>query len=330
MDEVITDQELRRRLLVFNPVVPPITSSTRKLLQRKLVNLESGQQAGKINDASKSMPPPKPKTKAPPTNGTNDSVLISSSKQSQHMKFDNTESPRKSTRQRRYRAPDPFDTSDSEVDTGSLGRSILPTNPYIASSSPKSSERSLMNVSDWKSAATTDEEQIPYASSPVERHLTKTRKSPSRQSEKQTEKLAPRFVDSNKTPTESSVNRKLRSSPISKTSSHADQAIQRWKEKLMTESQNKNDALNPALFNSPSIPKKSSEYLRKNIHSVQNDRNPFKKKKYSEYLFLTVFYWIFWNNFWVVLHFNTVEYSGITSRYFEFIMCKKTSSRVQL
>lgn len=167
MDEAITDQELRRRLLVFNKVVPPITSSTRKLLLKKLINLEGGQ-ANK-NDASKCMPPPKPKTKAPPTNGTNESILISSSagKQSQYMKFDNKNSPSKSTHRRRhYRAPDPFDTSDSEVDTGSLGHSIVPANPYIASSSPKSSERSLMNVSDWKNTATTDEEQIPYASSP--------------------------------------------------------------------------------------------------------------------------------------------------------------------
>jgi len=166
MDETITDQELRRRLLAFNAVVPPVTSSTRKLLMKKLVNLESGRTVE--NDASKSMPPPQPKKKDP-TNGTNDSIIISSSsggKQSQHMKFDNTDSPSKSTRRRRlYRAPDPFDTSDSEVDTGSKGISILPTNPYIASSSPKSIERSLMNVSDWKSTVTTDD-QIPYVSSP--------------------------------------------------------------------------------------------------------------------------------------------------------------------
>lgn len=158
MDEAITDQELRRRLLAFNTVVPPVTSSTRKLLMKKLENLESGRSVE--NDASKSMPPPKPMTKDP-TNGTNDSIIISSSggsKQSQHIKFDNTDSPSKSTRRRRvYHAPDPLDTSDSEVDTGSKGLSILPTNPYVASSSPKSIERSLMNVSDWQSTVSTDD-----------------------------------------------------------------------------------------------------------------------------------------------------------------------------
>jgi len=162
MDETITDQELRRRLLVFNTVVPPVTNSTRRLLLKKLVNLESGQV--NQNDASISMPPPKPKTIAP-TNGTNESVIISSSAgiQSQHMKFDDTTNSSKSTRRRRlYRAPDPLDTSDSEVDTGSQGRFALPANPQVVSSSPKSSEKSLMNVSDWQSKNTSNEDQIPY------------------------------------------------------------------------------------------------------------------------------------------------------------------------
>jgi len=70
--------------------------------------------------------------------------------------------------------------------------------------------------------------------------LTETRKSPSRQYEKQTNKITPGYLDSksNKTPTQS-VNQKLRSSSISKTQSHADQAIQKWKEKLMNQSQSK-------------------------------------------------------------------------------------------
>lgn len=41
MGESITDQELRRRLLTFNTVVPPVTNSTRRLLVKKLADLES-------------------------------------------------------------------------------------------------------------------------------------------------------------------------------------------------------------------------------------------------------------------------------------------------
>jgi len=41
MGESISDQELRRRLLTFNTVVPPVTNSTRRLLVRKLADLES-------------------------------------------------------------------------------------------------------------------------------------------------------------------------------------------------------------------------------------------------------------------------------------------------
>lgn len=43
MGESISDQELRRRLLAFNTVVPPVTKSTRSLLLRKLAHLESSQ-----------------------------------------------------------------------------------------------------------------------------------------------------------------------------------------------------------------------------------------------------------------------------------------------
>lgn len=151
----ISDKELRARLLAFNTVVPPVTGSTRNLLLKKLADLEKGQT--KKNDASKIMPPPNVKSPI------NESVMISSSnngKQSQHIIFDNTDSPRKSARRRRqYRAPDPFDTSDSEVDNGTLGHTIQPANPKIASSSPKSNETSLMNVSNWKNTADLDVHQ---------------------------------------------------------------------------------------------------------------------------------------------------------------------------
>lgn len=165
MGDAMSDQELRRRLLAFNSVVPPITGSTRKLLLKKLANLES---SVTIKHAtSKIMPPPKPKA---PSNGTNESIVISSSvegsKPSQHIKFHRTESPRKSTRRNR-RVLDPYDTSDSEVDASSLGRSILPANPYITSSSPKSNETSLMNVSNkvqFRDEA--NDNQFVYSSSP--------------------------------------------------------------------------------------------------------------------------------------------------------------------
>jgi len=39
----ISDQEIRRRLSVFNTVVPPVTNSTRGLLLRKLEELEASQ-----------------------------------------------------------------------------------------------------------------------------------------------------------------------------------------------------------------------------------------------------------------------------------------------
>lgn len=43
MGEIISDKELRRRLSAFNTVVPPVTNSTRKLLLKKLENLENSQ-----------------------------------------------------------------------------------------------------------------------------------------------------------------------------------------------------------------------------------------------------------------------------------------------
>lgn len=155
MGDDISDKELRKRLSAFNVVVPPVTSSTRKLLLKKLANLESSET--NKNAASNSMPPPKSKATV---DSTNESIMISSSldsgKQSQYTKFD-VDSPRKSARRRRAnQTRDPFDTSDSEVDAGTLGHSIQPANPYISSSSPKSNETSLMNVSNWKSTVNTD------------------------------------------------------------------------------------------------------------------------------------------------------------------------------
>lgn len=165
MGDAISDQELRRRLSAFNSVVPPITGSTRKLLLKKLANFENS--VTTKNATSKIMPPPKPKA---PFNGTNESIVISSSvegsKPSQHITFNRTGSPRKSTRRNR-RVPDPYDTSDSEVDAISLGRSILPTNPYITSSSPKSNETSLMNVSNkMQYMDEANESKLAYSSSP--------------------------------------------------------------------------------------------------------------------------------------------------------------------
>jgi len=43
MGDIISDQEIRRRLSSFNTVVPPVTNSTRRLLLRKLEELESSQ-----------------------------------------------------------------------------------------------------------------------------------------------------------------------------------------------------------------------------------------------------------------------------------------------
>lgn len=131
----------------------------------KLAKLENGE-ADK-SSTSKIMPPPNPIAQ---NNKTNDSIMISSSlnseKQSQHLRFNTTNSPKKSIRRRRNL--DNYDTSDSEVDAGSPGRSLLPANPYIASSSPKSNETSLMNVSKQTSYSIVDAnaDQNSYSSSP--------------------------------------------------------------------------------------------------------------------------------------------------------------------
>jgi len=251
MGEPISDQELRRRLLAFNTVVPPVTVSTRKLLLKKLAKLESN--STQKESVSKSMPPPKA-----PTNGTNESVMISSSmdirKPSQHIVFDHIDSPRKSTRFRRI-ALDTYDTSDSEVDTGSLGHSIQPANPYIVSSSPKSNETSLMNVSNWKNTNNADEDQNSYYS---------------HEEKQKTEKITTKRFNSkvNSTPTEP-VTKKQHSSPVTKTS-NADLAIQRWKEKMMNQPQDKFDETNASLFNSPSpIPKTYKQNSRKIIQPLQ-------------------------------------------------------------
>ncbi|XP_026804381.1 LEM domain-containing protein 2-like isoform X2 [Rhopalosiphum maidis] len=247
MGEIISDQELRRRLLAFNAVVPPVTSTTRNLLLKKLASLE-GKQSNKTA-ASNIMPPPKLRGL---TSGTNESIIISSSvdgKHSQHKTFDSMNSPRKSVRQQRqYRAPDLFETSDSETDTGTLGHSILPANPYIASSSPKSNETSLMNVSNWKNSY---DHQNAYVST-------------------------------------EGVNQQLRSSSVSKTSSHADQAIQRWKEKMMNQSRDKdNVSKTTSLFNSPSpISKISSKNLRKNFVQSTQQKNLINYTKNTQNIIL--------------------------------------------
>ncbi|XP_022171716.1 uncharacterized protein LOC111034687 isoform X2 [Myzus persicae] len=279
MGEIISDQELRRRLLVFNAVVPPVTSTTRNLLLKKLANLEAVQ-SGKTA-ASSSMPPPKLRSS---TNGTNESIMISSSgdgKHSQHKTFDNMNSPRKSARQQRmYKAPDLFDNSDSEVDTGSLGRSILPANPYIASSSPKSNETSLMNVSNWKNSY---DHQNTYVS-PVKKREIPSEKITSRNNSKATI-----------TSTEG-VSQQLRSSSVPKTLSHADQAILRWKEKMMNQSQEKDTVSKPSLFNSPSpISKITSRSLRNNYQSAQPKSliNYMKNSQHIIFLFVGFFAIIF-------------------------------------
>lgn len=72
----------------------------------------------------------------------------------------------------------------------------------------------------------------------VKCNLTETRKTPSKQFEKQTENIIPTFFNkkTNETPTES-ITRTFRSSSTSKNPSNADQAIKRWKEKLLIQSQ---------------------------------------------------------------------------------------------
>jgi len=54
------------------------------------------------------------------------------------------------------------------------------------------------------------------------------------------EKITSRLFDSKVIkPLSEGVSQQLRSSSVSKTPSHADQAIQRWKEKMMNQSQSK-------------------------------------------------------------------------------------------
>lgn len=267
MGDSISDLELRRRLLAFNPVVPPITGSTRKLLLKKLANLESG--ATSENATSKIMPPPKSKA---PSNGTNESIIISSSaegsKPSQHITFNRTDSPRKSARRNR-RPLDSYDTSDSEVDAGSLERSILPANPYITSSSPKSNETSLMNVSNKTTfTAETNDNDLAYSSSPEKN------KTPNRQLKIPTQEVKKREQSD-------PVVRKHRLNHTTKVLSNAEIAIQRWKEKKMNQSQNENNVLNNSLSNlSSSDPKVSSRNLRKNnlLSAQQKYRRNYNTK----------------------------------------------------
>jgi len=278
MGEIISDQELRRRLLAFNAVVPPVTSTTRNLLLKKLASLEGKQSS--ITAASNIMPPPKLRGVA---SGTNESIIISSSvdgKHSQHKTFDSMSSLRKGIRkQRQYRAPDLFETSDSETDTGTLGHSILPANPHITSSSPKSNETSLMNVSNWKNSY---DHQNSYVSP-------ETKNSPIKNREIQSEKINSRLFDTKviKSSTEE-VKQQLRSSSVSKTTSHADQAIQRWKEKMMNQSQNKdNVSKTTSLFNSPSpISKISSKNLRKNTFQSTQQKNLINYTKNTQNIIL--------------------------------------------
>ncbi|XP_015377448.1 PREDICTED: uncharacterized protein LOC107171710, partial [Diuraphis noxia] len=309
MGEIISDQELRRRLLAFNAVVPPVTSTTRNLLLKKLASLEGGQ-SGKTATSS-IMPPPKLRSSANAANGTNESIMISSSvdgKNSQHRTFDSMNSPRKSARQQRiYKAPDLFDNSDSEADTGSLGRSILPANPYIASSSPKSNETSLMNVSNWKNSY---DHQSAYVSPETKNYSGKEQEIP-------TEKITSRLFDSKviKTSTEG-TSQQLRSSSVSKTQSHADQAIQRWKEKMMNQSQEKNTVSKPSLFNSPSpISKITSRSLRKNYQSGQQKSliNYTKNTRHIIFLFVGFFSIIFGLYFISIQPTTTVLPPGILS-----------------
>ncbi|XP_025202028.1 uncharacterized protein LOC112599365 [Melanaphis sacchari] len=277
MGEIISDQELRRRLLAFNTVVPPVTSTTRNLLLKKLASLESKQSSNTA--ASNIMPPPKLRGLA---NGTNESIIISSSmdgKNSQHKTFDNMNSPRKSVRQqRKYQAPDLFDTSDSEVDTGTLGHSILSANPYIASSSPKSNETSLMNVSNWKNS---HDQQNLYVSP-------ETKNSPVKKYEIQSDKITSKPFDSKAIKRSTVVIEPIRLSSVSKTPSHADQAIQRWKEKMKNQSQDENNLpKTTSLFNSPSpISKMPSKSLRKNFVQSTRQKNLINYTKNTQIIML--------------------------------------------
>lgn len=70
--------------------------------------------------------------------------------------------------------------------------------------------------------------------------ITEAKKTPSKKYQIQIEKVTPMHYESkvNVMPTEP-ISRKLRSSPVHETLSHAEQAIQRWKEKKLNESLSK-------------------------------------------------------------------------------------------
>jgi len=328
MGEIISDQELRRRLLALNSPAPPVTSTTRNLLLKKLASLE-GKQSSKTA-ASNIMPPPKLRGLA---SSTNESIIISSSvdgKHSQHKTFDSMNSPRKSVRQQRqYRAPDLFETSDSETDTGTLGHSILPANPYIASSSPKSNETSLMNVSNWKNSY---DHQNSYVStetknSPIKKReiQSETKNSPIKKHEIQSEKINSRLFDSKVIkPSTEGINQQLRSSSVSKTS-HADQAIQRWKEKMMNQSRDKeNVSKTTSLFNSPSpISKISSKHLRKNFvqSTQQNNLINYTKNTQNIILLFVGFFAVVFGLYFISIQPNTTV---LPSSILNSLCAKKT------
>ncbi|XP_001952027.2 inner nuclear membrane protein Man1 isoform X1 [Acyrthosiphon pisum] len=112
--------------------------------------------------------------------------------------------------------------------------------------SPKSNDISLINVSNWNHSASEDEDKNSYL-------FTETRKFSNKLPEIQTEKKKPRLYDSNVslTPREP-IFRSPRSNPVTETP-YADQAIQRWKEKMMNQSQtDKNDVSNTSQYDFPS------------------------------------------------------------------------------
>jgi len=111
--------------------------------------------------------------------------------------------------------------------------------------SPKSNDLSLINVSNWNHSASEDEEKNSYL-------FTETKKFSNKIPEIQTEKKKSRLYDSSVsiTPREP-VFRSPRSNPVTETP-YADQAIQRWKEKMMNQSQNKIDVSNTSQFDFPS------------------------------------------------------------------------------
>ncbi|XP_050543880.1 inner nuclear membrane protein Man1 [Daktulosphaira vitifoliae] len=301
MNDTISDQELRQRLASFNAVVPPVTASTRKLLLKKLADLEGNR--SKDNAETSKMPPPKQKPKT--TNGTNESIMISSSgnRPSQYTTFDNTDSPKKSPRRRRqYRAADPFDTgSDSDIDNASLGRSVLATSPNLPSSSPKTHETSLMNVSNWN-AVSGDEDQSIFSSPD-------TKKIPSKTSNLQNNKKILGIFDTgvNISPREPVI-RRPRSGPVTETP-HADQAIQRWKEKMMNQSYNKTDISNTSQFDMPSpISPIYTQNSRRYIQPIQQRPHSNSYTRNTQYIIFIVI------SFFVIifgLYFTSIQSNSI-------------------